>query len=105
VGTYLREIHQDFGGPAIFVFPFALGLSIAFLEVRGRGPVSVVLLSFLYVVVAYSFDINYAGTGGGLWYFPLSIALLIIAVIKPRRTQKNSVAAPLLPAAGNSTVS
>lgn len=79
VGTYLREIHRDFGPSAIFLYPFSLGVLIAFLHAR-RGPFSVVFLSFLYVVVGFSFDMNFIGGGG--WYFPLPIAFFCVAIAR-----------------------
>lgn len=89
VGTYLREVHRDFGGSAIFLYPFFLGLSIALLESRGPGLYSAVLLSFLYLVVAFSIDLNFVGGGG--WYFPLPITLFALATLKIRPVRQAMV--------------
>lgn len=78
--TYLREVHRDFGGSAIFLFPFGLGFLIAFLEVRGPSIFSVILGSFLYLVIFFSCHFNFIGGGG--WYFPLPIALLIASQVR-----------------------
>lgn len=77
--TYLREIHWDFGGSAIFIFPFGLGFLIAYLEIQKPTAWSVVLGSFLYVVVFFSCHFNFMGGGG--WYFPLPIALLVAYIV------------------------
>jgi oligosaccharide repeat unit polymerase len=90
--TYLREIHFDFGGLGIFFFPYCLGALIAFLETREHTAASVILLSFFYMVVIFSFDINFIGSGA--WYFPLPIALLVVAAVKPRREGETCVAVP-----------
>jgi oligosaccharide repeat unit polymerase len=79
-GTYLREIYADFGAVGIFAFPFTLGLVIPLLEAGSRGTFSVIALSFLYVVIALSFTLNFVGSGG--WYFPIPIALLVTSVLK-----------------------
>ena len=85
VGTYLRELHRDFGGTAIFIFPFLLGLSITALERHGPTVGSLVLLSFLYLVAFFSFNMDFIGSGG--WYFPLPIALLVGAAVRSRRAR------------------
>lgn len=89
-GTYLRELHRDFGGAAIFFFPFSLGFFIAFLDGSSRTPFTVILLSFLYLVVAFSIDFNFIGGGG--WYFPLPIALIVALLIKPHAAPRASLA-------------
>lgn len=81
-GTYLREIDRDFGGTAVLLYPFSLGFIIALLERRGPGLVPIVFLTFLYVVIAFSIDVNFVGGGG--WYFPLPIALLMVAAVRMR---------------------
>ena len=86
VGTYLRELHRDFGGVAVFVFPFLLGLSISIFECSSRGVGSIVILSFLYLVVFFSFNMNFIGSGG--WYFPLPIALFVGAAVKVRKVRR-----------------
>jgi oligosaccharide repeat unit polymerase len=84
--TYLREIHFDFGGTAIFFFPFCLGLLVTLLETCQRSMFSIILLSFLYLVVLFSFDLNFISGGG--WYFPLPIALLVAAAVKVRKVRR-----------------
>jgi hypothetical protein len=87
VGSYLREIHFDFGPVAILLYPLLLGFVISLLELRG-GLYTAILLTFLYVVVALSFDMNFVGSGG--WYFPLPIALLIGAVVQVRPSSSHA---------------
>jgi oligosaccharide repeat unit polymerase len=77
--TYLREVHWDFGATAIFIFPFGLGFLIAYLEIRNPTVLTVVLSSFLYIVVFFSCHFNFMGGGG--WYFPLPIALLVAYIV------------------------
>ncbi len=83
VGTYLRELHRDFGATAIFIFPFLLGVIISAIERCAPTPQTVIVLSFLYLVVFFSSDENFIGGGG--WYFPLPIALLVAAKVKVRQ--------------------
>lgn len=85
-GTYLREIHSDFGGLAVFFFPFMLGMLVAVLEYRG-GIVSVVLGAFLYVAIFFSFDVNFIS--GGSWYFPLPLCLFMTWLLTRKQPSTN----------------
>jgi oligosaccharide repeat unit polymerase len=87
VGTYLREIHYDFGGSAIFLFPFCLGFIITFVERRRQSTYSIVMLSFLYTAVLFTINLNFIGSN--FWYFGVPTALAVVAFASPLREQAN----------------
>ncbi len=57
-GTYIRELHADFGDLGVFIGPYILGLLITFLWFRfyeSKKTVLLVLLVYLYLIVGFSF--------------------------------------------------
>jgi oligosaccharide repeat unit polymerase len=85
-GTYLREIHADFGLSGIFIFPFLLGcLSTLywyrFID-RGRY-IDLAILAHLLLVVTMSFFINVMRAGH--WVASLIFTLLICYYIETRK--------------------
>ena len=55
--TYLRDIHEDFGYPGIFIIPFILGLLTTYLWYRffdTGSLISLILLVYITLVVAFS---------------------------------------------------
>ncbi len=71
-GTYLREIHAEFGVAGILVVPYLLGMMCTVIWNRLRnhpGMTPVILLSHLYVVVALTFVVQ--GTQLGFWLISL----------------------------------
>ena len=57
-GTYIRELHADFGVIGVFLVPFLLGLLITWLWFKFYEEKSLVVFTFLvylYVVVGFSF--------------------------------------------------
>ncbi len=84
-GTYLRELHADFGAAGILVVPFLLGLACTILWVQARHHprlTTVSLLTHLYVVVIFSF--LYQVTRLGYWVVSLVAALAISYFIDQR---------------------
>jgi len=77
-GTYLRELHADFGVAGVFVFPYVLGLAatIAWLALRRRFRyTTLAVVSYLYALVAMS--ILYVGTRAGDLLFGAVAAYLV----------------------------
>ncbi len=84
-GTYLRELHADFGAAGILVVPFLLSLACTILWVRLRHRfrlATVSLLTHLYVIVIFSF--LYQATRLGYWVVSLVIAWAISSFIDQR---------------------
>src|SRR5437588_663736 len=53
-GTYLREVHSDFGTVGVFFFPFLLGMVAQWLSAFRKNLVRIMFLAHLYVVVLFS---------------------------------------------------
>lgn len=57
-GTYVRELHADFGPAGVFIGPFLLGLLITWLYFKfyeNKNLIVLVLLVYLYIIIAFSF--------------------------------------------------
>ena len=57
-GTYIREIHADFGFPGVFLFPYFLGLFLTWLWFKfyqDQDLLALVFMVYFYLVVAFSF--------------------------------------------------
>jgi len=77
-GTYLRELHADFGIAGILVMPYVIGFICTVLWFRiKRRPrlVSTALLTHLYVIVAFSY--LYQVTRVGEWTVSLIVSLVV----------------------------
>jgi oligosaccharide repeat unit polymerase len=84
-GTYLRDIHAEFGAAGILIVPYLLGLICTMLWVRLKqkaGLMTTVWLSHLYVVVALTFLTQ--GTQVGFWFLSLLVSLLTVGMINRR---------------------
>lgn len=65
-GTFLRELHADFGVPGVLVFPYILGLTGAwfwFRMVKSMSYTDIVIVAYLHVIIAMS--IFYVATRSG----------------------------------------
>lgn len=82
-GTYLREIHSDFGPLGVFLFPFALGMTVGWLSRSSRSLVRTVLLTHLYVGVFFSF--TYLVVITGQWFQSLVFSILAASFIDRSR--------------------
>ncbi len=81
-GTYLRELHADFGIAGILIAPYALGwaCTVLWFKVRGRsGMASIAVLAHFYVIVVFSF--LYQITRVGEWFVSFAISFLASAFI------------------------
>ncbi|MCL4706837.1 oligosaccharide repeat unit polymerase [bacterium] len=90
-GTYLRELHADFGVAGIMIAPFVLGWACTLLwsKVRTRsGLATIALLAHFYVIVVFSF--LYQITRVGEWFVSLAVSLFVSGLIS--HSLKNSVA-------------
>lgn len=77
-GTYLREIHADFGLGGIIVFPYLLGFFCTFLWCRIKQfsrLTTVAVLAHFYVIVAFSY--LYQVTRLGYFFVSLCVAAAV----------------------------
>ena len=90
-GTYLRELHGDFGVAGLLVGPFVLGMAISFFWIRFKRKGSFVDLSFtafLFGIVGLSF-IVIATRLGGYFFFPF--VAVIVSFILDRRAKHGAI--------------
>jgi oligosaccharide repeat unit polymerase len=99
-GTYLFELHMDFGLAGDLIVPYLLG-SIASLfwirTERGKRLVDLVILGHIFVVVIMSFSLM--ATGWGYWLLSLCMSIAIAffldrwLIISSHKVQPNESAA------------
>jgi len=80
-GTYIREIHADFGIIGVIIFPFLMGFVTTFYWYRflDQGRLfDFVVLVYLYVIISMSFLVMI--TRSAAWFLSF-IALLVVSVI------------------------
>jgi hypothetical protein len=71
--TYLRELHSDFGAIGIFLVPFLMGMAGGLLFKMRENLVALMLLTFLHVVILFSFT-NLVSTTGQ-WFQGLVVSM------------------------------
>jgi oligosaccharide repeat unit polymerase len=80
-GTYLREIHADFGSLGVMLFPYVLGifLTILFLMIRRRPTTTlIVIMTHFYAVVCQSWNVNAMKLG----QWAVSILVCVVIALK-----------------------
>jgi oligosaccharide repeat unit polymerase len=92
-GTYLRELHADFGVLGIFIIPFLLGLFISFLWIRYKltNRISdLVILVYLLIVIHFTFLMII--TRSAKWWISSTLILIIVYFLNRRREPAARVA-------------
>jgi len=82
-GTYLRDLHSDFGYAGVIIIPFLIGLlsTLFWLKYYSSGNMRfLVILIYLYIIVAFSF-LGFA-TRFGNWLIGLVLLLIITPIIE-----------------------
>ena len=82
-GTYLRELHADFGVTGVLLGPFLIGLIITWLWFRFYEKKSLIVFAFLvyfYLIIGFSFLTLV--TKLNQWYFSLFIAAVCLPLIE-----------------------
>lgn len=82
-GTYLLDIHAEYGNVGVLVIPYLFGLmcTLIWLEIKKHdGLASIVLLSHVYVLVAAAFALP--ATAWGFWVLSLVVTFIIAIFIK-----------------------
>jgi oligosaccharide repeat unit polymerase len=75
-GTYLRELHADYGIWGILGFPFLLGALSAYLSLKNTKRLwEFVLLVYIFVIIIFSVFYNAMQLGG--WLITLIVAVFI----------------------------
>lgn len=82
-GTYLRELHEDFGYVGIFLVPFIIGFLISYLSYRFENNpnlYNLLLLVYLYLIVAFTWLMMI--TRLAHWLLGLLFNLAAIGILK-----------------------
>ena len=82
-GTYLRELHADFGVTGILLVPFLLGLFITFLWFKFFETTRLnylVILVYFYIIIFFSFVVFEPRQG--YWIISLVLILLFIPALE-----------------------
>ncbi|MCX6149588.1 MAG: O-antigen ligase [Ignavibacteriales bacterium] len=83
--TYIRPLHADFGIVGIYIVPFILGFSASFYWFKffeKRKTIYLVILSYLYVVIMFSFLTMI--TRSATWLVSFVLLLLVIPFMEKR---------------------
>jgi oligosaccharide repeat unit polymerase len=89
-GTYLKNIDSDFGISGIILFPYLLGTIMTALALRTRTDfrlLDVMVLANLYLIVVFSFVVNFMQQGS--WYVSVAGSIVTGIVVKRGLTRTN----------------
>ncbi|MBL1212936.1 MAG: oligosaccharide repeat unit polymerase [Ignavibacteriae bacterium] len=94
-GTFLREMHADYGIWGVFLVPYILGLMITFFWFRfleSGSSFSLIFIVYLFSIITFSFSLSV--TRFGIWYISLVLQLIAfksleIIINKNLRKQQN----------------
>ena len=90
-GTFIREIHADFGIVGVLVLPFSLGLILTwlwFIVMRTGNIYSILFMVYLYLIIGFSFLVMV--TRLNQWYFSQVLILMYIPVLQNLASRKSS---------------
>jgi oligosaccharide repeat unit polymerase len=91
-GTYIRELHEDFGTPGVFIVPYLLGLIITWLWFKFYEDKNLIVFAFLvyfYVIVGHSFLMMI--TRLSQWYLSLFLIVICIPIIERLAMRRKAV--------------
>lgn len=84
-GTYLRDLHADFGYFGLFLIPFLLGMISTFYWIKfyeNKRMIDFILLGYITIVMSYSFLLM--ATRFGNWLISLIGFVIIIPLLERR---------------------
>lgn len=90
-GTYIREIHADFGIAGVLCVPYLLGLLITLLWFNfyeRKNIYSLLFLVYLFLMVGFSFLVMI--TRLNIWFFSQALILLYLPILQNLASGKNS---------------
>jgi len=91
-GTFMRELHEDFGIAGIFLIPYLIGLFITWLWFKfyeRHNLIVFAILVYFYIIIGFSFLMMV--TRLNQWYFSLGLIILSIPILEKMATRKNSL--------------
>ena len=97
-GTFIRDIHADFGYTGLFLIPFLLGISSTFYWIRfyqKQKFIDIIILSYLTIILAFSFLLM--ATRFGNWLISIVGFIFIIPLIEKYYNRAKQTENTLLP--------
>lgn len=91
-GTYLKPLFEDFGPLGIYLGPFILGFFTSLLWFNffeKKSLISLIYLSYFYVLIIFSFLTMFSRTG--IWLISLFLTHLITIWIERIVTRRNGI--------------
>lgn len=91
-GTYLKILFQDFGTLGLYFGPFILGLVTTllwFYFFKEKSVVALVYLSYLYILIMFSFLTMYSRSG--IWFISLLLSHFVVIMIEKFAKRKNNL--------------
>jgi oligosaccharide repeat unit polymerase len=82
-GTYLREIHADFGNLGVLIIPYLLGLITSFFWFRlyeSGKLINLLILTYLYLIIAFSFVVMVTRLSS--WFISFVILLIVLPAVQ-----------------------
>ncbi|MCP4970812.1 MAG: oligosaccharide repeat unit polymerase, partial [Arcobacter sp.] len=89
-GTYLRDLHADFGYIGLFLGPYLLGLLASYFWIKFKSTGSLfyfVMLTYLYIII--SFSVFYMITRAASWFVGFISLLIITPLLEKYLSNKN----------------
>ena len=91
-GSYIREIHADFGIAGVLLVPYLLGFTITWLWFRfykSNSIYSLVLLVYLFLIIGFSFIMMI--TRLNIWLFSLTFILMYLPILHKLAGRASSI--------------
>jgi oligosaccharide repeat unit polymerase len=82
-GTFIREIHADFGIIGVLAIPFLLGIILTwlwFIFIRTGNTYSLLFMVYLYLIIGFSFLVMV--TRLNQWYFSQALILMYLPILQ-----------------------
>jgi hypothetical protein len=90
-GTYIRELHADFGVAGVFLVPYLLGMLITLLWFKfyeNKNLIVLTILVYLYIIICFSFLMIV--TRLNIWFFSQILIIAYIPILEKMATRVKS---------------
>jgi oligosaccharide repeat unit polymerase len=88
-GTYIRELHADYGVIGVFLIPYLLGIIITFLWFKFYEKNNLIVLTvlvYLHVIIGFSFFV--IATRLNIWFFGQILIIAYLPLLEKMATPK-----------------
>lgn len=91
-GTYIRDIHADFGITGVLLIPFLLGVVITWLWFKFHKTRSIyVLLPLVYLFLIIGFSFLVIVTRWNIWFFSQALILMYLPILEKLSVSKRQI--------------